>query len=230
MPNVEHPPEPPASAIPRPSGPGWRPVTRPYLSVTRRRPSLDHVLPDRVLVTLTAIASLPAGSVLLAMLFGLIALPAVMFGVTGYDVSGRDEIAFPPLAPAVVFASIGAVLASVLVAAPIGAFLVRRQVVVGALTTIPLAWLVGILTLPVLPSLLGYSYGAVRICFSSCYAWMAGLGGGVEVLTTDARPSGVLAVAISPFYGPLPLLALVIGVSLWAPIVRRAARQTGSKR
>jgi hypothetical protein len=31
-----------------------------------------------------------------------------------------------------------------------------------------------------------------------------------------------------PFYGPLPLLALVIGVCIWAPIVERSARHMGS--
>jgi hypothetical protein len=217
-------PDPWASGGQGPTGPGWRPAKRRYLAGR----SLDHVLPLGLQARLAAIAALPAGSVLLALLFGFIALPAVMFGVTGYDTSGRDEIAFAPLAPAVQLASVGAVLASVLVAAPIGAFIVRRQVVFGALLTIALAWLIGILTLPVLPSLLGFSYGAVRICFSSCYAWVAGLGGGVEVLTTDARPSGVLALAMSPFYGPLPLLALVIGVCIWAPIVGRRARQSGS--
>jgi hypothetical protein len=193
-----------------------------------------------VVSALTALASLPAGSVLLALLFGLVAVPILMFGVSGYDMTSvapgswkSNSPALSPLSAPVVQASIGAVLASVCVAAPIGAFVARRQVVLGALVTIVLAWVVGIIALPVLPSQFGFPYGAVNVCVSSCRPWMVGPWGGVEILIAGDRPSGFFAIFFSPLYGFLPLVALVIGVCLWAPFVRRAAvraARTGSGR
>jgi hypothetical protein len=198
---------------------------------------LGKVLGRRALTALTALASLPAGPVLLALLFGFIALPAVMFGVSGYDMTSvepggwrANSAALSPLSAPVLQASIGAVLASVMVAAPIGAFVARRQAFVGAMVTIPLAWVAGIVALPVLPSYLGFPYGAVNVCVSDCRPWMVGTWGGVELLLAGDRPSGPIALMFSPMYGFLPLVALVVGVSFWAAIVRRAARQTGSNR
>jgi hypothetical protein len=232
-PNPPNPPGSPALGALGPSGPDWQPVRRPYL--TQRRPSLDKVLPHRALSALTALASLPAGSVLLAVLFGLIALPAVVLGVPAYDMDAvrpywtHDSAAIPALSAPVLQAAIGAVLASVLVAAPIGAVVARRHLVLGALATILTAWIVGIVALPVLPSLLGFRYGAVNFCLDSCSPQIVGIGGGIDAFIIDGKPNA-FALIFSPFYGFLPLVALVIGVSFWAPIVRRSARQTGSNR
>jgi hypothetical protein len=205
-----------------------------YLAVTRRRPSLDQLLAPKVLSALTGLVSVPGGAVLLASLLGLVAVPTVIFGVTGYDM-GIDQNwststpGLPPLSPAVVSAAIGAVGASVLIAAPIGAFVIRRHAVTGALLTFGLAWFAGILALPVAPSLLGYSYGAVNFCLDSCYPQIVGISGGIDAFMTDHTPDP-FALLFSPFYGFLPMVALIIGISLWAPIVRRAADQQGSNR
>src|SRR5664279_5066923 len=86
-PNAPRPPGSPARGAFGPSGPGWRPPTGPYLTGTIRRFSLDRLLPDRVVSALTALVSRPCGAILLAGLFGLIALPTVILGVPGYDMS-----------------------------------------------------------------------------------------------------------------------------------------------
>lgn len=214
---------------PEPTGSGWQQPSGPFIALPSR-PSLDR-LPPRLVSALVRIASLPAGATILACLFGLIALPTAIFGVPGYDMSlqrtwGMDAVALSPFSPAVLSASVGAVVASLLVA-PFGAVIVRRHLVTGALVTLTVAWFLGIFALPVAPSLLGFRYGAVNFCLDSCYPQIVGMNGGIEAFITDHKPDP-FALFFSAFYGFPPLVSLVIGVSVWAAIVRRASDQRGS--
>jgi hypothetical protein len=142
---------------PRPRATSWQaPPDRHF--------SLDDIIPGRVLRGLVRIVRLPAGPILLALLFGLLALPSALL-IRTYDMSNPEDFisgrTLDPLSPAVLLAALGALLAAVCVAAPIGGLVVRRHLILGGLVTILVAWIAAIVALPVLPSLVGLSYGAV---------------------------------------------------------------------
>ena len=150
----------------------------------------------------------------LALLFALLSLPlvALTLGVTPGNAHQNDLLSATNLSRW--SAAVSAVFISALVAGAIGVRAVRRHAKVGALFTFMLALLVAVPALPLLPALLGQSVGAGFICFDACS----------DVTTTSNLMAGVWADAffpLAPFFEPLPVLTLALGVGLWTHLVRQ---------
>lgn len=166
-----------------------------------------------------------AKSTLWGLLFGLIALPSALL-IRTYDMSNPEDFisgrTLDPLSPEVLLAALGAILAAVCVAAPIGWLIVRRHLILGGLVTILVAWIAAIVALPVLPSLVGLSYEAADgIGDGATGPVIVGIGGGIDELTRGFPDSFVIALILSGLVGAVSLGALVLGVGIWAPLVRR---------
>lgn len=207
-----------------PSQPGRPPASAWQVSPDRKF-SLDDIIPGPVLRVLVSIVRLPAGPIILALLFGLIALPSALL-IRTYDMSDAQAFVsdrtLDPLSPAVLLAALGAILAAVCVAAPIGWLIVRRHLILGGLITILVAWITAIVALPFLPSLAGLSYGAVDPVGDGATApVIVGIGGGLDELSRGFPDAFVLGLVLSGLVGALSLVALVLGVGIWAPLVRR---------
>lgn len=206
----------------QPSEPG-RPPASAWQLPPDRHFSLDDIIPGPLLRALVTMIRLPAGPVLVALIFGLIAIPGALLLPT-YDmttVTSDGVFAVPelsPLSPTVVLAALGASLGAVFVAAPIGWLIVRRHLILGGLVTFLVAWIAGIAALPVLPSLAGLSYGSLPGPGDPQFPMIVGIGGGVDVL---ARGFLFFSLVISALAGQLSFVALVVGVGIWAPLVRR---------
>ena len=202
--------------------PNFRPPSGAWKVPPDRHFSLDDVIPGPLLRGLVWIVRLPAGPIVLALLFGLIALPSAlqiptwdMNTITKDGTFGVAEL--PPLAPAVLLAALSAVLGAVGVAAPIGWLIVRRHLILGGIVTILIGWIAGIVALPVLPSLAGLPYGSVNGIGDPQFPMIVGVGGGIDVLSRFFAA----VLIVSGLVMPLSLTALVLGVSIWAPLVRR---------
>jgi hypothetical protein len=208
-----------------PPEPEPRPPAISWQAPPDRHFSLDDIIPRPILRGLVRIVRLPAGPILLALLFGLTALPTALV-IPTYDMSiSQDWIAggttLPPLGPAALLASLSAVLGAVFVAAPVGWLIVRRHLILGGLVSIGVAWIAAIVALPVLPSLFGLSYGAIPGLGESSYPQIVGITGGVDILTSGFPDLLLATLIISGLIGALSLGALVVGVAIWAPLVRR---------
>jgi hypothetical protein len=176
-------------------------------------------------LTLTRLAAGPFGPTRLALVLAMIALPAIVIGAPAYEpgpsphTNIRDLVPLGPLAPAVLAATISSAIASALVAAPLGGWVERRHPWLGAGIAFVLAWIVGILALPIGPAVLQLPYGC-------CYLAL----NGTLLITTPA--SAVRAVMdgllLSPALAPVPFAALLVGVIVWARAIHTAARDTQS--
>jgi hypothetical protein len=180
--------------------------------------SLRH---DRLVVLAWAdrLARRRFGPVLLAVLFALISLPVVMLEVPGYDPAtftgspGSPRLSL--LDPAVLLASIGAVLAAAFVASAVVTALARGYATLGAVCVIPIAWMTAIFALPVLPALLGLPYGTAMVCIDACNLQITRAATGFQAF--------VQGFWLSPMFAPLTLVSLAVGAVIWGRIVRRAA-------
>jgi hypothetical protein len=147
-----------------------------------------------------------------ALVLALLSWPVVALALdaTVGDSLNRIE---PPVASRWT-AALSAVLASALVAGTLGGPLTRRHAKAGATFTFMLALLVAVPALPLLPSLLGQNVGAGWFCLDSCG----------DVTSTSNLGSGFFAdifFPFAPFFDPLPVLALVVGVVIWTRLVRQ---------
>jgi hypothetical protein len=206
--------------------PDPRPPSAAWQAPPDRHFSLDDIIPGPILRGLVWIVRLPAGPILLALLFGLIALPSALLiptfdmnTVTPDGIFGVAEL--PPLGPAVLLAALSAILGAVCGAAPIGWLIVRRHLILGGLVTICVGWIAAIVALPILPSLSGLSYGSVPGPGDPQFPQIVGIGGGIDVLTRGFPDLLILTLIVSGPIGALSLGALVLGVGIWAPLVRR---------
>jgi hypothetical protein len=176
---------------------------------------------------MTAVSRLAAGRLgpsRLALVLALIALPLVLVGVPAY-VPGprsttdlRDLVSLGPLAPAVLAATIPAVIVSALVAGTLGGWVERRRRWFGAVVAVVAAWIVGILVLPFGPTVLQLPYGC-------CYL---GLDGTLGITTpASAIRAATEGLLFSPAIAPVPFIALLVGVIVWARAIHAVPEPPG---
>ena len=82
-----------------------------------------------------------------------------------------------------------------------------------ACLTFVIALLVAIPALPLLPAMLGENVGVGRVCLDGCWA----------LTTTNNLRDGLFSdvfFMLAPFYEPVPVLILAVGVGVWTYLVR----------
>jgi hypothetical protein len=158
--------------------------------------------------------------VALALLLALLSWPLVVLTFDAVDTSRGSTFYRGTVAPASEVAQwtagASAVFVSALVAATIGAPIVKRRARMGAALTFLVALLVAVPALPLLPAVLGQHVGA------GCF--FIGSDPCTYLTTTDDLFSGLRADAgfcLAPLIDPLPVLILGFGVAVWAYLVRR---------
>lgn len=192
---------------------------------------------------------------IMALLLAALAWPIVALTLDArvlQDVSRFSRLPPPAALPADDIgrwaAAAGAVFASALVAAPLGAALVRRDRNRAAAVTFLLAAIVGSTALPVLPTLLGRAVGFGYGCGSSfgayydcAYALTNPLEGFLYPLLFALEWPLIIIVVIAnsmgggrigmgdPSYGFLSLLLLSCGVCVWTLAVREVESHRLSK-
>lgn len=176
------------------------------IHLTRLSEAADHFLARR------------SGPTTIAVLFALSSLPIIALSLGAVDTTGDATFFENGRIPATGLgqwsAAASAVLFSAVIAGTVGAPLVRRHAKLGALVTFHLALLVAIPALPILPAMLGQNVGAGVLCLDMCQA----------VSNTNNLLSGSYAdlfFYFSPFFEPVPIATLIVGVGLWTPFVRR---------
>jgi hypothetical protein len=157
------------------------------------------------------------GPTRLALILAVIALPAVVVGLPAYEGAGPPDMlaTLSPLSPAVLLAILPAVLASALVAAPLGGWLERRRSWLGAVVAFSVAWIVAIVALPIGPFLAGLPYACCYLGLNGSFV-IAGPASGVRAVT-----QGLWA---SPLLAPVPFVVLLVGVIVWALAIHAEAR------
>jgi hypothetical protein len=151
----------------------------------------------------------------LALLFALVSLPLV--ALTLAPTSAGDYMRDQPI-PATALgqwsAAASAAFISAMVAGRFGGKVVRRHAIAGSCLTFVIALLVAIPALPLFPAMLGENVGVGRVCLDGCWALTA----------TNNLGDGLISdvfFMLAPFYEPVPVLTLAIGVGVWAYLVRR---------
>jgi hypothetical protein len=151
----------------------------------------------------------------LALLLALASLPLV--AVTLAPTSAGDYMRDQPI-PATALgqwsAAASAAFISALVAGTFGGRVVRRHAIAGACLTFVIALLVAIPALPLFPAMLGENVGVGRVCLDGCWALTA----------TNDLGYGLFSdvfFMLAPFYEPVPVLTLAVGVAVWTCLVRR---------
>lgn len=188
---------------------------------TRSAPSAAGVV-RAVDARLLRVAGGPFGPTRLAVVFAVISIPAVAFGVPAYvpAPTGSGVARLSPADPVVWIAAIPAVLAAAVVAGSIGGWVLRRRLS-GFFLTLLLAWVVAIVVIPVGPNVLHLPYG------TACFNVLADCGAGVgfsEITTPEGAlqvlaANGLTGLAASVIYAFIPFVALVIGILVWARAV-----------
>lgn len=162
----------------------------------------------------------PAGPTVLAVALALISLPFVAVTLQVYEMesTGFQIADIHPLAPADPArwtAAASAVLLSALVAGSAGGWLLRHRSGYSYWVALLLAWICGIGSTTLLPSLLGQHFGAVPLCIDGC-----GYG-----ISTGAPGPTFVAAALFCWLGPIsegPAFGiLVVGFIAWSQILTR---------
>ena len=116
-------------------------------------------------------------------------------------------------------------LLAVLLAAVVGSIaavpFARRRVLTGWMIAVPVAWVTGVVTLPLGPTIAGLPFATGRFCFAGCRAFLVAPGIGFEPRQLEWWASGL---GCSPFLQPLTFMTLAIGAAFWAWLVNQAAR------
>jgi hypothetical protein len=151
----------------------------------------------------------------LASLLALVSLPLVALSLA--STSASDNLYGQPT-PATALgqwsAAASAVFISALVAGRLGAGAARRHAIAGGCFTFVIALLVAVPALPILPAILGESVGVGRVCLDGCWQ-LAGTNNFAEGLLSD------VFFMLAPFYEPVAVLTLAVGVGVWTVLVRR---------
>ncbi|MGA3031090.1 MAG: hypothetical protein ABSE58_10245 [Candidatus Limnocylindrales bacterium] len=152
----------------------------------------------------------------LALLLALVSLPliALTLGPTSAGDYVHQDQPIPVTALGQWSAAAGAAFFSALVAGRLGAGAVRRHAILGAFFTFVIALLVAVPALPLLPAMLGESVGVGRVCLDTCWA-LTGTNNLGDGLWSD------VFFVLAPFYEPVPVLTLAVGVGVWTYLVRR---------
>jgi hypothetical protein len=154
---------------------------------------------------------------LIAVVLAVTSLPLVAHSLSIFDTSHAVSSSTPFLVdsdPRRWTTGAGSVLFSALVAGTVGAPVVRRRLVTGALFTFILALITAIAVFPIMPANLGNHVGEVIFCIDGCNA----------IVDSWDPSSGLHAApffAWAAFYEPAAVAALAVGVSLWSLVVRR---------
>lgn len=164
------------------------------------------------------------GPTLVALVLAMASLPIVALLnpvlVPGATIEPSAPAYSPPTDPARWLSALGSVVAAALVAGTLfGASTVRRPIV--AVLALGVAWVVGIVMIPVVPALLDVPFRAVPMCLDSCGH---AIGGELE--------AGLVAFAVGGFVVGFAVawpqfLVLTLGIFLWVRVITSAA---GSKR
>jgi hypothetical protein len=150
----------------------------------------------------------------LALLLALVSLPLVALTLEPTSAGDYQGLPIPATALGQWSAAASAAFISALVAGRLGAGAVKRHAVAGGCLTFVLALLVAIPALPLVPAMLGESVGVGRVCLDGCWA-LTGTNNLGDGLISD------VFFMLAPFYEPVSVLTLAVGVGVWTYLVRR---------
>jgi hypothetical protein len=180
----------------------------------------DPAPPPAWFLRILAVVGRPFGPYLLAVVFAILAVPVAMIDIEAFDPRVRVDFDTVPLAPndrSVIVATLGALIPAALIASAVSLPIVRRSWLVGAGAAIVVAWVVGVVLIPVGPTLADLPYATARLCLDGCSIQIVAPGSGVKALAQGFW--------ISPLFAKLTAVTLVVGASCWAWLVRRSQRQ-----
>jgi hypothetical protein len=155
------------------------------------------------------------GPILLAVVFALASAPILAMSLHLYDPVGQIRGDSPQLAqgdPLRLWTAVGTVLITGLAAGIVGTPAVRRSAIAGGILTFVVALLVGIVVLPFPAAMTGTPVGAEVFCLDSC-----------SLLIDSRSPSTLMDLIFygwAPFYEPVAVGMLALGVAAWTYIVR----------